>query len=176
MSPMNKKKGSRYSCNTCGKFFTRKSLLLRHKLTFKQQKIYCDCGRTFRHNTHFQEHLPSCKRKRDVIQVENKESDGMKDSQSADINLERRGEEAPTVTRNEKSHQPEVSDIKYNEARDIHINKAPIVTGDTEKGNELSVFVNVQKEQPRVTVTEESDLNHNLSMSRPLPLFLEDLV
>lgn len=176
MSPVNKKKGNRYSCNSCGKFFTRKSLLLRHKLTFKQQKIYCDCGRTFRHNTHFQAHLPSCKRKRDVIQVKINASDGIKDSKSADINLDRRGEETPTLTHNEKGHQPEASDMKYNEASDIHTNKAPIVKGDTEKGNELSVFVNIEKEQPTVAVTEESDLNHNYSTSTPLPLFIEDLV
>lgn len=172
-SPMNKKKSNCYSCNTCGKFFTRKSLLLRHKLTFKQQKIYCDCGRTFRHNTYFQAHLLSCKRKRDVAQVQNKASDGMKDSQSADMNLDRRGEETPALTRNERSHQSEASDMKYNEASDIYTNNTPIVKGDTEKGNELSVFVNIEIEQPKVTVTEESDLNHNLSMSPP---FIEDLV
>lgn len=64
-----KKSEPRFPCNKCGKVFTRKSHLTRHKLTHDQVKIYCDCGRMFRQNAHLQAHLPACKRKRDAIEA-----------------------------------------------------------------------------------------------------------
>ncbi|XP_066923924.1 uncharacterized protein [Clytia hemisphaerica] len=66
----NKKKSeAKFPCNKCGKVFTRKSHLTRHKLTHEQIKIYCDCGRLFRQKAHLQAHLPACKRKREAVEA-----------------------------------------------------------------------------------------------------------
>ena len=64
-----KTKDDRYACNKCTKTFARKSHLTRHKMTHEQIKIYCDCGRLFRQNTHFQSHYPACKRKRAAVEA-----------------------------------------------------------------------------------------------------------
>ena len=66
----NKKKSeAKFPCSKCGKVFTRKSHLTRHKLTHDQIKIYCDCGRLFRQKAHLQAHLPACKRKREAVEA-----------------------------------------------------------------------------------------------------------
>lgn len=64
-----KKSEPRFPCSKCGKVFTRKSHLTRHKLTHDQVRIYCDCGRMFRQKAHLQAHLPACKRKRDAVEA-----------------------------------------------------------------------------------------------------------
>ena len=68
-SASGKTKDDRYACNKCTKTFARKSHLTRHKMTHEQIKIYCDCGRLFRQNTHFQSHYPACKRKRAAVEA-----------------------------------------------------------------------------------------------------------
>ena len=74
--------GSKFPCNKCGKVFTRKSHLTRHKLTHDQVKIYCDCGRLFRQTSHLQAHLPACKRKRQAIEAKYKAENASRSSSS----------------------------------------------------------------------------------------------
>lgn len=170
-----KKKDNRFPCNTCGKFFTRKSHLTRHKLTHEQQKIYCDCGRMFRQKAHFQAHIPSCKRKRDQIEAKYKARHGIKQSQPTQVNLDRREEETFPVTSNGINHQQETSNIKDNERRNIHTsNTASPVYTDQER--EISPAVNVKIEEPSINEMEEDDLNLNPSKLPALPPLIKDPV
>ena len=150
-----------YSCKNCGKMFTRKSLLIKHKLTFKQRKIYCDCGRTFRQNTLFQAHLPSCKRKRDIIQADNTARYEPKDSQLSHVNTDRHGNETLTLAGNDIINLQKPSNMKENAEDDIHTKSTPTASSEyTGKETELSSIANVQVEEPVATV-KESDSSIN---------------
>lgn len=166
---MDEQKENLYSCKNCGKFFTRKSLLIKHKLTFKQRKIYCDCGRTFRRNTLFQAHLPSCKRKRDLIQADNTARYEPKDSQLSHVNTDSHENETLTQAGNNISNLQEPSNRKENEEDNIHTKGTPTASsGHTDKKTELSSIANVQVEEPVTTVKEN---NSNISRGK-LPLLV----
>ena len=165
---MNEQRQNVYPCKNCGKIFTRKSLLIKHKLTFKQRKIYCDCGRTFRQNTLFQAHLPSCKRKRDLIQAGNTARYEPKDSQLSYVNTENHKNEIFTLAG--ISNLQELCTMKKNEEDDdIHTKSRPPDSSEyTDKETELSPIANIQAEEPVATVKEE---NSNISRGK-LPLLV----
>ena len=144
-----KKKDNRFPCNTCGKFFTQKA--------------------------HFQAHIPSCKRKRDLIEAKYKARHGIKQSQPTQVNLDRREEEIFPVTSNGINHQQEASNIKDNEGRGICTsNTASPVYTDQER--EISPVVNVKIEEPSINEMEEDDLSLNPSKLPALPPLIKDPV
>lgn len=158
-----KKSEHRFPCNKCGKVFTRKSHLTRHKLTHDQVKIYCDCGRMFRQKAHLQAHLPACKRKRDAVEAKYLASEH--NSMLKNTPPEKSTSSPPTSNVRSDDELPENQKVvNNNNVRTMHNNENTADTSSSDK---------THTEQNGVPLKKEMDLSFNFN---PLPAGIPALI
>jgi len=195
-----RKQEAKFPCNVCGKYFTRKSHLTRHKLTHDQHKIYCDCGRMFRQRAHLNAHLPSCKRKRDAIEAKYKaqvvRKSNPSDNNETPINENNADNKSfiynyhdEKINENSLSQRPASVGIGNNSAPEFGIeNCSDFTSGGQVEHDQLAPIsveqmsvtsntypVHVKHEDNDIPIESNHDLNFNISATIPnLPPLIKD--